>query len=51
MNPEMPNSQEILAAVAQHESTVRRHESALVQQQTVMVKHSELLSDLMTSVH
>ncbi len=50
MNPETPNSQELFATVAQHKSTVQRHESALVQQETLMAKHSEVLSDLMTSV-
>lgn len=50
MNPEAPNPQELLATVAQYESTVQRHESALAQQETLMTRHSQLLSDLMTSV-
>lgn len=50
MNPEIPNSQELFATVAQHEATVQCHESALVQQETLMAKHSQVLSDLMTSV-
>ncbi|KAK3565344.1 hypothetical protein QTP86_007137 [Hemibagrus guttatus] len=41
MNPEMPNPQELLATVAQHESTVQRLESALAQQETLMAKHSQ----------
>ncbi len=50
MNPETPNSQELLATIAQHESTVQRHETAPVKQETLMAKHSQVLSDLMTSV-
>lgn len=51
MNPETPNPQELLATVAQHESTVQRHETALAQQETLMAKHSQVLTDLMTSIH
>lgn len=38
------------ACLAQHESSVQRHEAVLVQQEALMVKHSQLLSDAMTSV-
>lgn len=50
MNPETPSPQDLLAPVAQHESTIQQHEIALVQQDTLMAKHSQVLSDLMTSV-
>ncbi|KAK3548470.1 hypothetical protein QTP70_013292 [Hemibagrus guttatus] len=51
MNPEMPDPQELLATVAQHESTVQRLEAALAQQETLMATHSQVLTDLMTSIH
>lgn len=38
------------ACLAQQESSVQRHEAVLVQQEALMVKHSQLLSDAMTSV-
>lgn len=50
MNPENPSSQELLTTVAQHESTVQRHENVLVQQEALMAKHSQVLSELMTTV-
>lgn len=50
MDPETPNPQELLATVAQHESTVQRHETVLAQQETLMTKHSQVLTDLMTSI-
>lgn len=50
MNPETPGSQQLLATVAQHESTIQRHENAFAQQETLMVQHSQLLADLMASV-
>jgi len=50
MNPETPIAQELFATVAQHETSVQCHEAALVQQEALMVKHSELLSDVMNSV-
>ncbi|KAK3518249.1 hypothetical protein QTP70_034616 [Hemibagrus guttatus] len=46
MNPETPDPQELLATVAQHESTVQRLEAALAQQETLMATHT----DLMTSI-
>lgn len=50
MEPECPSSQELLATVAQHGSTVQRHENVLVQQEALMAKHSQVLSELMTTV-
>ena len=47
MNPE---TQDLLATVAQHEASVQRHEAALAQQEILMAKHSQLLSDVMTYV-
>ncbi|KAK3505778.1 hypothetical protein QTP70_004024 [Hemibagrus guttatus] len=45
-----PDPQELLATVAQHESTIQRLEAALAQQETLMATHSQVLTDLMTSI-
>ncbi|KAK3545650.1 hypothetical protein QTP70_009569 [Hemibagrus guttatus] len=50
MNPETPDPQELLATVAQHESTVQCLEAALAQQETLMATHSQVLTELMTSI-
>ncbi len=46
----MASTQDLFTTIAQHESSVQRHVTVLVQQEALMVRHSQLLSDVMTSI-
>ncbi len=48
--PETLTSKDLLAAIAQHESSFQCHEAVLSHQEELMTKHSQLLSDVMGSI-
>ncbi len=50
MDPETLTSKDLLAVIAQHESSFQRHEAVLSHQEELMTKHSQLLSDVMGSI-
>ncbi len=50
MDPETLTSKDLLAVIAQHESSFQRHEAVLSHQEELMSKHSQLLSDVMGSI-
>ncbi|XP_016396320.1 macrophage mannose receptor 1-like [Sinocyclocheilus rhinocerous] len=45
MDPETLTSKDLLAVIAQHESSFQRHEAVLSHQEELMSKHSQLLAD------
>ncbi|KAL1278509.1 hypothetical protein QQF64_025182 [Cirrhinus molitorella] len=50
MDPETLTSKDLLAVIAQHESSFQRHEAVLSRQEELMAKHSQLLADVMSSI-
>ncbi len=50
MDPETLTSKDLLAVIAQHESSFQRHEAVLSHQEELMTRHSQLLSDMMGSI-
>ncbi|KAM9412399.1 uncharacterized protein ACWYII_026600 [Salvelinus alpinus] len=50
MNPEAASTQDFFPMLSHHEGTVQRHEAALVQQEALLAGHSQLLSEMMTSI-
>ncbi len=50
MDPETLTSKDLLAVMAQHESSFQRHEAVLSHQEELMTRHSQLLADVMGSI-
>ncbi len=50
MDPETLTSKDLLAVMAQHESSFQRHEAVLSHQEELMTRHSQLLADMMGSI-
>lgn len=46
MDPETLTSKDLLAVIAQHESSFQCHEAVLSYQEELMTKHSQLLADV-----
>ncbi|XP_016332899.1 uncharacterized protein LOC107681197 [Sinocyclocheilus anshuiensis] len=51
MDPETLTSKDLMAVIAQHESSFQRHEAVLSHQEELITKHSQLLADVMGSIH
>jgi hypothetical protein len=50
MNPEAASSQDLFATLLHHKGTVQCHKAALVQQEALMARHSQLMSEMLTSI-
>ncbi|KAK3517835.1 hypothetical protein QTP70_021016 [Hemibagrus guttatus] len=49
MDPETPSTQQVLNTIIQHENAFQCH-GVLAQQETLMVQHSQLLSEVLSSI-
>ncbi|KAK3574372.1 hypothetical protein QTP86_006156 [Hemibagrus guttatus] len=50
MDPETPSTQQVLNTIIRHENSFQRHKGVLAQQETLMAWHSQLLSEVLSTI-